>query len=113
MNLYEGGSRMVSRTTLLSLVTLFLTGSLVSAAAAAPANAPAAPEPAALTTGTNYTPARSCGAGKGSAAELSLFVREPARQQSIESDYCGSCGTDPCRGVLRGTYCGWTAGHCA
>jgi hypothetical protein len=92
---------MKSRITLLSVLSLLLTGILVHAAPSA--SAPAAP--AALAATANHPGALSC-PGNSSAANPTAFTLDP-RQKTTDADYCGSCGTDPCRGVLRGTVCGY------
>ena len=90
---------MKSRITSLTFLSLLLAGSLVYAAPATldgigPATIAQASTPA-------ETP--SCGQTGSIAA---IFAPAP-QNKSTDFNYCGMCGTDPCRGVLRGTICGY------
>jgi hypothetical protein len=92
---------MKSRINLLTFVSLLFAGSLVYAAPTTPASAPIIPA-ATVQTSTPAEPP-SC-AQKGTAA--AIFA--PAPQNKVaDYNYCGMCGLDPCRGVLRGTICGY------
>jgi hypothetical protein len=95
---------MKSRITLLTFAALLLTGSLVGATTAPSTSTPTAPAPTALAP-TASAEAPSC-ARNASTANLAIFAPDP-RLKTTDADYCGSCGTDPCRGVLRGTVCGY------
>jgi hypothetical protein len=92
---------MKSRLTLPTFLLLLLAGSLVYAAPAAPEGAPIVPAAIAQTS----TPAEAPSCGRpGSAA--AIFA--PAHQnKATDFNYCGTCGPDPCQGLLRGTICGY------
>jgi hypothetical protein len=52
-----------------------------------------------------------CSLNRTTPAELvgsnqELVGLTPKPQQQSDYNYCGMCGADPCRGVLRGTICG-------
>jgi hypothetical protein len=94
---------MNSRIAVLAFVSLLLTASLLGASPPPTANAAPEPEPALVATGL---PEASNCTGNGFAEDLAVFA-ENSLPLSSDFNYCGSCGTDPCRGVLRGTVCGY------
>jgi hypothetical protein len=97
---------MTSRITLLLFASLLLTGSLVGAATVPTPDTSTAPTPAVVTPAVSHDGA----CGDGSSAALAIFAPDPKNQGASDYDYCGMCGKDPCRGVLRGTICGFDYG---
>ncbi len=84
---------MTSRIAPLIALSLLLAGSLVYAGPAAPA----APGTAQTLTSAEPSPCAQGG------PEALIFA--PAPQENVL--YCGICSPDPCRGVQRGTTCGY------
>jgi hypothetical protein len=92
---------MTSRIAPLTFLSLLLAGSLVYAAPAAPNGTPTVP--ATIAQASTLAEAPSCGQAGTTAA---IFAPAP-QNKATDFDYCGTCGQDPCRGVLRGTVCGY------
>lgn len=92
---------MKSKFTLPTFAALLFAATLAHASSAAPASAPNVPE-----TGAQAPAAISSSACAQPGTAAAIFA--PAVQNKTNDfDYCGSCGTDPCRGILRGTICGY------